>query len=361
MELRNAVLVDGVRSAFARAGRGKLVATRLDEAAATVVRALLERNPKVKPRMIEDVGLGNSGLEFGGVSEWTALGTVARLAGLPYEVPNFMSARQCGSSMETMQRLASAIMIGAIDCALVVGIERMGPHFADDARPKNRITEPNPRLTQKTKEQRDLAPDHYDYFSVPIPDYILDSPPKVGMLQTAQNVAEMYNLTRAELDEFTVKSHHKYQAAYEAGRYKAEIIPLEIEDPVLDDKGRWLPDERGKMILFSRDECVRGDTNFERLMSLKPVTPEHGCVSYGNREIVITAGNSCPLNDGVSAALVMSEKKALELGLEPLARFRGFGIAGVKPQVMGIGPVPSTKRALRHAGITADQIDRVEF
>jgi acetyl-CoA acetyltransferase family protein len=131
-----------------------------------------------------------------------------------------------------------------------------------------------------------------------------------------------------------------------------------VEEPVYDDEGNWVPDSKGKMITFDIDEGFRPGTNFEALQNLKPV---QGYVSFGNKELVITAGNSCPTNDGVSAALLMSEEKAMELGLEPLARIVGMGVAGVKPQLMGIGPIPATHKAVNHAGITTDQIDRVEF
>jgi acetyl-CoA acetyltransferase family protein len=178
------------------------------------------------------------------------------------------------------------------------------------------------------------------------------------MLQTAQNVAEVYGLTREELDQFAVDSHRKAVAAYEKGIYKDEIIPLEVEEPVFDDQGNWVADSRGKTIIFDRDECIRPGTNMESLGALPPVK---GTVSPTNKEIVITAGNACPTNDGITAAILMSEERARELGLEPLARVVGFGVSGVKPQVMGLGPVPSTKKALKHPGITADQIDRVEF
>jgi acetyl-CoA acetyltransferase family protein len=358
MELRNVVIVDGVRSAFARGGRGKLVATRLDEAGATVLRTLMERNPKVSPWMIEDIGLGN----VAGAPELAGIGasTVARLAGLPMEACAFDTNRQCGSSMETLHRIAQSIMVGATDCGIALGIERMGRTLGGGGgnRPTNRVTEFNKRRAEMTPEQRNLPPNWYDNFSVPIPDYILDSTPLASMLQTAQNVAEMYGLSREELDEFAVQSHRKTVAAYEKGIYKDEVVPLEVEQPVFDDQGNWLPDERGPMILFDRDECIRPGTNIEALSALKPVA---GYQSFGGKELVITAGNSCPTNDGISAALLMSEEKALELGLEPIGRIIGMGVAGVKQQVMGIGPVPATKKALRHAGITADQIDRVEF
>jgi acetyl-CoA acetyltransferase family protein len=356
MELRKVVLVDGVRSPFARGGRGKLVATRLDEAGAQVVRALLSRNPKVRPAMIEDIGLGN----VAGSGEFVGLGTVARLAGLPLEVCNFVTNRQCGSSMETLQRVATSIMTGATDCGLALGIERMGRQLMGGgprATP-TRVTKLNPRLFKLTPEQRNMAPDHDQTFSVKFPDYILDSPPLQSMTQTAQNVAECYGLTRAELDAFSAESHRKCARAYEAGFYKDELVPLEVEEPVYDAEGNWVEAETGKTVLFDRDECLRPDTTPEKLAGLNPVK---GIVSFGKQEIVITAGNSCPTNDGISAALLMSEDKARELRLEPLARIVGLGVAGVKPQVMGLGPVPATKKALRHAGIRADQIDRVEF
>lgn len=352
MELRNVVIVDGVRSPFARAVRGKLVATRLDEVGATVIRALLDRNPRVEDHMIEDVGLGN----VLGKGEFVDLGQIVRLAGLPMEVSTFNSNRQCGSSMEIVHRVAQSIMVGATDCGIALGAERMLRTIVGDEGPHTRITEPIP--LKLTAEQRSLSPDHYENFSVPFPDFILESPAKVSMLQTAQNVAEVYGLTRSDLDEYAVPSHRKAHEAYEAGIFKDEIVPLEVEEPVFDSDGNWLENEHGPTTTFDRDECIRPGTNFEALMNLNPIP---GVQSYGGNEIVITPGNSSPTNDAVSAVLLMSEEKALALGLDPLARVVGFGVAGVKPQVMGLGPVPSTNKALKHAGLTMDQIDRVEF
>jgi acetyl-CoA acetyltransferase family protein len=221
-----------------------------------------------------------------------------------------------------------------------------------------RVTRFNTKLLQMNDVQARMAYDHNQTFSVPFPEYILKSPPLQSMTQTAQNVAEVYGLTRAELDAFSLESHKRTDAAYAKGIYKDEVVGLEIEDPIYDAEGNWLENEVGKKIFFERDECVRPDTSLEKLAALKPVA---GVQSYGQKELVITAGNSCPTNDGISAALLMSERKAIELGLEPLARIIGVATGGVKPQLMGLGPVPSTKKALRNAGITADQIDRVEF
>jgi acetyl-CoA acetyltransferase family protein len=299
------------------------------------------------------VGLGN----VLGKGEFIDLGRVARLAGLPMEVSTFNSNRQCGSSMETVHRVAQSIMVGATECGIALGAERMARTIGgDDGETHTRVTEPKPLALNE--QQRRMAPDHFEHFSVPFPDYILESPPKVSMLQTAQNVAEVYDLSRADLDEYAAPSHQKAHLAYEAGVFRDEIIPLEVEEPVFDDKGNWLPEEYGGSIVFDRDECIRAGTNFEALMNLNPVP---GVVSYGDKDIVITPGNSSPTNDGVSAVLLMSEEKALALGLDPLARITGFGVAGVKPQVMGLGPVPSTNKALKHAGLAMEQIDRVEF
>ena len=353
--LRNVVLVDGARSAFARGAKGKLVATRLDEAGAKVLRALLDRNPKVKDTMIEDVGLGN----VSGFGEFTLLGTVQRLAGLPLEACSFNSNRQCGSSMETLHRVAMAIQVGQSDCGVALGIERMGRGLGGGPQIQpTRVTKLNPRLFQMNEVQKKMAHDHKDYFSVDFPDYILNSPPLVGMTQTAQNVAEVYGLTRKELDEFAAQSHQKCAAAYAAGAYKDEIIPLEVEDPIYDDQGNWNENETGKMVTFDRDECIRGDTTAEKLAALQPIK---GVISFGGKEVVITAGNSCPTNDGVTAALLMSEEKARAAGVQPLARIVAMAVGGVKPQLMGIGPIVSTKKALKQAGLRAEQIDRVEF
>lgn len=355
MQSRNVVIVDGVRSAFARGGRGKLVATRLDDAGAQVLRALLDRQPRVQDSMIEDVGLGN----VSGQGEFVGLGNVARLAGLPMEACSFNSNRQCGSSMETFHRIAMSIAVGATDCGIALGIERMGRGLGMGGGGKpTRITRFNEKLFQLSPAQRDMAPDHDEHFSVPFPDYILDSPPLQSMVQTSQNVAECYSLTREELDAFSAKSHQKAAAAYAAGIYKDEVVPLEVEEPVFDADKNWVEDEVGKKITFDQDECIRPDTTSETLGSLNPIG---GIQSFGGNEIVVTAGNSCPTNDGISAALLMSEEMATRLGLEPLARIAGIGVAGVKPQVMGLGPIPATHKACQHAGIEIGQIDRVEF
>ncbi len=356
MKLRNAVVVDGCRSAFSKGGRGKLEAARMDELGAIIVRTLLERNPKVKVTMIDDFGIGLGS----GAPEASNLNIVPRLAGLPAEVTNFSSNRACAGSMETAHRIAMAIMLGEYDCGIAFGVERMGRQMGSMRVSvlTTRRNEFNKKLLQQNELQRSLAHDHFDYFSVPIPDYVLNSPPTASMVQTAQNVAEMYDLTREELDAFAMRSQHKLAAAYDAGIYKDEVIPLEVEDPVFDENGNWVPEEKGPIVILDRDESVRANTTMEGLAALKPVK---GIVSYGNRELVITAGNSCPTNTGLTAALIMSEELANKIGQDFLARIIGWGNGGVKQQIMGVGPIVSSKKALKHAGLEAEQIDRVEF
>lgn len=356
MKFRNVVLVDGARSAFGRGGTGKLTATRLDTAGAQVIRALLDRNPKIKDSMIEDIGLGN----VGGTMEITFLCAVQRLAGLPMEVGGFVTNRQCGSSMETFHKIATSIMVGSIDCGMSLGIERMGKGLGMGgmgAKAK-RNGGFNLELMKMNQIQHDMAPDHDEYYSAKIPDSILDMPPLMAMTQTAQNVAEMYQLSREELDAYAASSHHKADAAYAKGVYKDEIIALEVENPVIGDDKKWVEAEKGEMITFDRDECIRPDTTAEKLAGLKSI---NGIMSPTQQDILITAGNSCPTNDGISCAILMAEEKAIELGLEPLARIVGIGVGGVKPQLMGLGPIPASKKACAHAGIDPEQIDRVEF
>ncbi|MCP4754952.1 MAG: thiolase family protein [Proteobacteria bacterium] len=357
MKARNVVIVDGVRSAFTKGGRGRLEATRMDEAGAQLVRMLFERNPKVKPTMIEEFGIANARRDV----ELASLSYVSRLAGLPIEVPGFYSDRHCASSMEVSLRIAMAIALGQYDCGIAFGAERMTRVMgAGGATPPSptRVTGYNTKVFDHTPEQRNMPPDYSEYFKTPIPDYLMDVQEGNAMVQTAQNVAEMYGHTREELDEFSMKSQQRLAASYDAGNYKDEVMPLEVEEPVFDDNGNWVQEETGSKVILDRDESVRGNTTMEGLGKLGPVK---GIKSYGGKELIITAGNSCPTNCGISVLLMMSEEKALKLGLDPLARFKAWGNAGVKQCLMGIGPVPSTIKALRMAGLEADQIDRVEF
>ncbi|MCP4755459.1 MAG: thiolase family protein [Proteobacteria bacterium] len=355
MKLKNVVIVDGARSPFSWGGRGMFEATRMDEVGAKVVRALMERNPKVKPGMIEDFGIGN----VMGDMDLTLNKNISRMAGLPEELGCFSTNRECGSSMDTMQRIAASIMIGAMETGIAFGIERLGRTLGmPSGGVQTRVSGLTPKVNEQAPHQRNMADDHDTYFSVPIPDGILDAPPNLPMPQTAQNVVDMYGLTREEMDQFTVRSHKKLAAAYAAGVYKDEVIPMEVEKPIFDENKQWVEAETGEMVVFDQDECLRADCSAEGLGKLNPI---RGLISFVGNDVRVTAGNSCPTNSGASAILLMSEEKAIQLGLEPLARIVGMGIGGVKGQIMGLGPIPSSVKAMAHAGITSDQIDRIEF
>ncbi len=285
MQLRNVVIVDGVRSPFARGGRGKLVATRLDDVGATIIRTLMERNPKVKPSIIEDVGLGNVAQS----GEFIGLGSVARLAGLPMEVSAFNSNRQCGSSMETMQRWyrASPLAHSTGHRPWHVRMGRTLGGGGGGGQQRTRINQP--RRMELNKAQHDMSADHKEHFSVAFPDFILDSPPMVSMLQTAQNVADTYGLSRAELDEFTVRATRSTARLIRRASTRTNHL-VGSRRPGLRQRRQLGAGLHGKMVTFDIDEGYRPGTNFEALQNLKPV---QGYVSYGDKELVITAGNSC--------------------------------------------------------------------
>jgi len=237
-------------------------------------------------------------------------------------------------------------------------VERMGrgiPGVGDDPNP---ISRANPKLRLLSADQKRPDPRHDQYYSVPFQGYLLDSPADPSMPQTSQNVIEAWELSRAELDRFAMHSHLKAAEAYKNGRYRDQIVPLKIRMPVFDAEGKPDFSQTGAETVFDQDECIRANTTIEALAQLQPIK---GVVSYGEREIRVTAGNSCPTNDGASAVLLMSEGRAKELGLKPLARIKSMAVAGTKPQLMGVGTIPASRKALRRAGITAKDIQLSEI
>lgn len=355
MELKNVVIVDAVRSPFGRGAKGSLIATRMDEVAGTVVRTLLERNPTVDPAEIEDMICGNVG--GGGELAGMTSNAVARIAGLPPEMSHATVNRQCGSSMQALHMITRGIMTGAGEIGIAMGVERMGRSIGGGGGGDTPLTRTHERVKALNADQKRPDPHHGDYFSVPFQGYLVDSPANPTMTQTAQNVAEAWNLSRAELDRFALESHAKADAAYKAGRYDGQLVPLKIRLPVLDAAGNLDFSQAGKEALFDKDECIRLST-LEKLASLEPIK---GIVSFGERQIVITAGNSCPTNDGASAVLLMSEQRAKALGLKPLARIRSMAVAGVKPQLMGVGTIPASAKALQRAGLKAKDVGLAEI
>jgi acetyl-CoA acetyltransferase family protein len=259
--------------------------------------------------------------------------------------------------LQALHLRARGIMTGAGDIAIAMGVERMGRGIPGDRGGDTPITRTHERNKALLPQQKRPDPRHGDYFKVPFAPYLLDSPANPSMPQTAQNVAEAWNLSRAELDLFALESHQRADAAYKANAYRDQLVPFTVRLPVLDAAGNPDFNQAGPEALFDRDECIRLSTP-DKLAALEPIK---GIVSYGERQIVITAGNSCPTNDGASAVLLMSEERAKALGLKPLARIKSMAVAGVKPQLMGVGTIPASAKALQRAGIRARDLGLAEI
>ncbi|HYZ35050.1 MAG TPA: thiolase family protein [Crenalkalicoccus sp.] len=291
------------RSPFHFAGKGDLVKLRPDDMAAQVVKALVAE-AGVDPASIEDVVLGCAFPE--GEQGLNVAKLVAFLAGLPESVAGATVNRFCGSSMQSVHQAAGAIRMGAGDAFLCAGVESMSRVPMMGFNPM-----PNPGLAEH-------FPQAY-----------------ISMGETAENVARRHQVTRREQEEFAVRSHRKAAAAQAEGRLAAEIVPVQVN---------------GKTV--AQDGCIRADTTAEALAGLKPAFRADGTV---------TAGTSSPLTDGASALLVCSAEYAKANGLTPLARVKSVAVAGCAPEVMGMGPVGATRKALARAGITARDLDVVEL
>ncbi|MFO7171239.1 MAG: acetyl-CoA C-acyltransferase [Chloroflexota bacterium] len=314
--MREAVIVSAARTAVGKAPRGTLRGVHPADLAAAAIKAAVERAPGLEPQEIDDVVIGCAMPE---AEQGMNMARVALLrAGLPVEVPGQTVNRFCSSGLQTIAIAAQQIMAGMGDVIVAGGAESMslvpmaGHHFA-----------PNPALAE-------LNPDLY-----------------LGMGLTAENVAQQYGISREEQDAFALRSHQRAIRAIDSGVFKDEIVPLEVEN-VWFEGGR----QRRETLVFDVDEGPRRDTSAEALARLKPVFAANGTV---------TAGNSSQTSDGAAAVVVMSREKADALGLKPLARFVSYAVAGVPPEIMGIGPVAAVPKALRQAGLTIDQIDLVEL
>jgi acetyl-CoA acyltransferase len=305
------VFVDGVRTPFGRAGeKGMYWKTRADDLIVSAIIGLLERNPAIPRERIDDVAIaattqeGDQGLTLGR--------TAAILAGLPLGVPGFAIDRMCAGAMTAVTTLAGGIAAGAYDIALAGGVEHMGRH------PLGRDIDPNPRFLAEK----------------------LVSPDALNMGITAERLHDRFPaLTKERADRFGMLSQHKVEAAYQAGHIQPDLIPVALPS----DEGYGLATE---------DEGRRPTTTMEALADLKTPFRPHGKV---------TAGNASPLTDGATVSALASEDVARELGLGAKMRMVSFGFAGVEPEVMGIGPIPSTEKALAKAGLSIDDIGLFEL
>ncbi len=304
------VYVDGVRTPFGKAGSA-LGGARADDLVVKAFRELLRRNPNLPSARIDDVAvaattqIGDQGLTLGR--------TAAILAGLPVSVPGYSIDRMCAGALTAVTTLSTAIMAGAYDVALAGGVEHMGRH------PMGEGVDPNPRFLAER----------------------LVDPEALQMGKTAENLHDRFgHLTKARADAFAQASQEKTAKAYENGLLQSEIVPVAVQNKDLG----W--------DLVSVDECPRPGTTIEGLATLKTPFRSHGRV---------TAGNSSGLTDGATACLLASEATADELGLTKKMRMVGFAFAGVEPEVMGVGPVPSTQKALDRAGLSISDIDVFEI
>ncbi|MCC9609694.1 acetyl-CoA C-acyltransferase FadA [Blastopirellula sp. JC732] len=308
--MTQAVVIDGVRTAIGRAHpeKGVYRDVRSDDLAVACVEALLKRTG-VSPQEIEDVIFGctqqtlEQGLNVGRL--------IGLMGGVAHTAGGATMNRLCGSSLQALNQAAHSITAGAEDVHIVGGLEHM-QHI-----PMDHGLDLNPKLFQQTSKAA------------------------LMMGITAEFLAQTQEISRRDQDEFALASHQKATAAFAAGEFEKEIVPV---------YGR---NEEGQRTLITMDQCVRTDASIEALSMLQPAfMPGAGTV---------TAGNSSPLNDGASALLMMSEGKAKELGLKPLVRVVSTAVAGVDPSVMGTGPIPATKKALKRAGLKLEDIDLIEL
>ena len=313
---REAVIVAGSRTAVGKSKRGTTRNWRSDEMAAAVIQDLLKKAPALDPAEIDDVIIGCAMPE--GAQGLNFARTIALRAGLPVNTPGQTVNRFCSSGLQTIAMAAERIIANGADVIIAGGAETMSLVPMTGYR-----VNPNP--------------------------YVVDNMPEVymGMGLTAERVADEYEVTRQAQDEFAVRSHQKAAAAYERQAFKDEIVPLEIEEVVAGPNG-----PQRTTSIFDRDEHLRPDTTLEGLAKLKPVFKQGGSV---------TAGNSSPLSDGAAAVIIMERSKAEALGLTPILRFVGFNVAGVRPEIMGIGPVAAVPRLLKRTGMSLDDMDLIEL
>src|ERR671911_1302278 len=319
-----AVIVATARSPIGRAGKGSLVSIRPDDLSAQIVSALMAKVPQLPREDIEDLIMGCG--QPAGEAGFNIARVVAILCGLD-DLPGVTVNRYCSSSLQTIRMAAHAIKAGEGDCFIAAGVEavsRYGSGASDTA--------PNPIFKPSGERTRERAQAGAPVWSPPegLPDIY------IAMGQTAENVVQSEGVTRQEMDEFAALSQQRAVANVENGFWEHEISPLTLPDGTV----------------VTKDDGPRAGTTVEGLSQLKPVFRPDGQV---------TAGNACPLNDGAAAVLVMSDTKANELGVTPLARVVSSGVSALNPEIMGLGPIGASRQALARAGMTIDDIDLVEI
>jgi acetyl-CoA C-acetyltransferase len=324
LNMPDAVIVDAIRTPIGRAGRGSLKSVRADDLAAIPLRALIERNPQVDFAQTNDVMMGAASSV--GEQGYNVGRNASLLAGIDHHVPACTVNRFCASSLQTIRMAFHAIKSGEGDQYIAAGVEAVSRAGLGAG------------MMEETKHSKlngsDGAP--YDVY--------------IPMGMTAENVAERCYVTREQQDEWAVISQNRAVDARDSGHFDPEIVPVPVPAHTdVDKEGNEIevPDT-----VVSTDDGPRPGTTLEVLGKLKPAFKPDGTV---------TAGNACPLNDGAAAVLIMSEEKAKRLGLEPKARILGSTVAAVRPEIMGLGPIPAIQALLKAAGIKIDDVDVVEI
>jgi len=318
--MKTAVIVDSVRTGLAKSHRGGFNITRADDMLAHIINGMLDRNPNLDPAMVEDIIMGCGNPE--GPMGHNIGRNAAVLSNLPMTTGGTTVNRYCSSGLQTISMAASQIMAGCYDTIIAGGVEQITMLSGNN----NMHEFVNPKL----------AEDHPGIYY------------PMGM--TAETVAKRYNVSRQAQDEIAFESQKRTAAAQEAGKFVDEIIPMATKMMLMNKE---TGDSKEVDYVVDKDECNRPGTTMEALSGLKPVfDPENGTV---------TAGNSSQLSDGASVTLVMSEEKALEQGLKPLAYFRGFTTMGCEPDEMGIGPVFSVPKLLKAHNMSVDDVDLWEL
>jgi len=313
-----AYIINGYRTAVGKAGRGGFRFTSPVDLGAAVIDHLIDNTPGFDPSVVDDLIVGNAvpeaeqGLQM---ARWVGVRSK-----LPDDVPGVTVNRYCGSGIETIGMAVAKIKAGLADCIIAGGTESMSLV---------------PTVGYKTVPNYNVAAEHPDYF--------------LGMGLTAEEVSVKYGVSREDQDKFSLRSHERALAAIEAGRFKDEIVPFEVEEVYYDPKKQK---KATRSYTVDTDEGPRKDTNLEVLSKLRPAFKQGGTV---------TAGNSSQTSDGASFVIVMSEKMVKELGLEPVARMMSLASVGVNPRYMGIGPVEAVPKALQRAGLKLEDIEQIEL
>jgi acetyl-CoA C-acetyltransferase len=322
-----AVIVSTARSPIGRANKGSLVDVRPDDLAATIVTAALDKLPQLDRQTVEDVMIGCA--QPAGEQGYNLGRVVALLAGMD-DVPGTTVNRYCSSSLQTIRMAAHAIKSGEGDVFVAAGVECVSRF--DKGRSDGNPGTTNDRFADaraRTKERQEAGAPSWTPGGGLADVYI-------AMGQTAENVVQAEGVTREEMDEFAARSQQRAVESQQNGFFEREIIPVTTPDGTL----------------VAKDDGPRDGTTVEKLAQLKPVFRPDGSV---------TAGNACPLNDGASAVVVMSDTRAEQLGITPLARVVSSGVSGLNPEIMGLGPIGASRMALERAGLTIDDIDLVEI